>query len=136
MKKNLIIFLLIILISFLGFFIYNEYFTPTYAQPNYSSQKKTSSVKCQNYQVKTKVLEYLKGYNRKNNGLHKWWTAELHHVEYDFDITKSGNTFIAEVSVLRTYFGQSSRTIVGTFTYICSNAGKLTLSSAFGIFDD
>ena len=142
MKQNIIISLLVILICLFGFYIYNEYSTQkssyTYAQPNYSSQKKTSSVKCQRYDVVQRVRKHLKGYNMNYNGLWKYWAEELSsNSSYKFDITQSGNTFVANASTVRRLpYDNESIVNVGTFTFLCSNNGKLTLSSAFGIFDD
>ena len=139
MKQNIIISLLVILICLFGFYIYNEYFTATIVQPNYSSQKKTSSVECQRYDVVQGVRKHLRSYNiNYNSGLWEYWAEELSsNTSYDFDITQSGNTFIAKVSTIRTLpYGNESIVNVGTFTFLCSNNGKLTLSSAFGIFDD
>ena len=142
MKKNLIISLLVILICLFGFYIYNEYFTPTYtdAQPNYSFQEKTSSVKCKRYDIVQAVRKHLKKHGGIGfNGRRKYWDEENSNVSsYKFDITQSGNTFVVNVSAVRTNWVYETESIinVGTFTFLCSNNGELTLSSAFGIFDD
>ena len=140
MKQNIIVSLLVILICLFGFYIYNEYFTPTYAdaQPNYSSEKKTSSVKCKRYDIVQGVRKHLQKHSGMR-GRKKYWAEENSNVSsYKFDITQSGNTFVANVSTVSTkaFTGAESIINVGTFTFLCSNNGELTLSSAFGIFDD
>ena len=98
-----------------------------------------SSVECQRYDVMQGVRKHLKSYNRNvNSGQWEYWAEELPgNTGYDFDITQSGNTFVAKVSTIRTGpAGNEFLVNVGTFTFLCSNNGKLTLSSAFGLFDD
>ena len=142
MKQNLIIFLLVVLVFLLGFLILSrpaqsKYFIP--APPDQSSENISSSPSCQRYDVVQGVRKHLQCYNRNyNSGLWEYWAEELSsNSSYKFDITQSGNTFIAKVSTKRRGpYGNESIVDVGTFSFLCSNNGKLTLSSAFGIFDD
>jgi len=141
MKQNLIIFLLVVLVFLLGFFILSrptqsKYFIP--APPDQPSENISSSPSCQRYQVVQGVRKHLEGYRLGNYAQWEYWAEELSsNSSYDFDITKSGNTFVAKVSTVRRGpYGNESIINVGTFTFLCSNNGKLTLSSAFGIFDD
>ena len=147
MKQNIIIFLLIILICLFGFNIFTENFKPNntgssnprMSTNNSSSQTKKNPVRCKNYQVKEVVSKYLNSRSLKRNGYtYKYWSEGWNTGQsYRYDITQSGNTFIAEVSIMASGVGGFNPSLldVGTFTLVCNN-NDLIISSAFGIFDD
>ena len=137
MKQNIIISLLVLLICIFGFNIYTENFK--LSTNNSSSQTKKNPVKCKHYQVKEIVRKHLNSRSLKRNGYtYKYWSEGWNTGQsYRYDITQSGNTFVANVSILASGVGGFNPTLidVGTFTFVCNN-NDLIMSSAFGIFDD